>query len=74
MKEPRTTILASKVSVTTKRGVTAAAALEGISVSAFTRDAVVRAYRERIAETLESACEPEVKERLAQSMSAEVSA
>ena len=50
MKEPRTSNLASKVSDRDKRQIAAAAALEGISVSTFTRNAVVRACRETIAE------------------------
>ncbi len=50
VKEPRNTILASKVSARDKRQVVVAAALEGISVSTFTRNAVMRACRERIAE------------------------
>ncbi len=52
MEEPRNTILASKVSVRDKRQVVAAAALEGISVSTFTRNAVLRACQERIAESV----------------------
>ena len=50
MKYPRITSLTSKVSIEDKRQVVAAAALEGVSVSTFTRNAVVRACRERIAE------------------------
>ena len=50
MKEPRTTILASKVSARDKRQVVVVAALEGISVSTFTRNAVMRVCRDRIAE------------------------
>jgi hypothetical protein len=51
VREPRNTILASKVSAGDKRKVVAAAVLEGISVSTFTRNAVLRACRERIAES-----------------------
>ena len=51
MKEPRTSNLASKVSDEDKRQIAAAAALEGVSVSTFTRNAVVRACQERLAES-----------------------
>ena len=52
MKEPRTSNLASKVSDEDKRQIAAAAALEGVSVSTFTRNAVVRACQMRIAESV----------------------
>ena len=50
MKNPRITSLTSKMSIEEKRQVIAAAALEGVSVSTFTRNAVVRACQERLAE------------------------
>lgn len=52
MREPRTSNLASKVSDEDRRQIAAAAALEGVSVSTFTRNAVVRACQERIAESV----------------------
>ena len=52
MKHPRITSITSKVSIEEKRQTIAAAVLEGVSVSTFTRNAVVRACQERIAESV----------------------